>query len=130
MKIELDKVYTYEDCSEIMPNKTPYYFKTKVREKKLKADATNPKYSWEKAVYGRDLIRFLQTLQWGRRLLKEWSIDQIHEDLFVDRDRKELEDKLKHLLLVKDQRERSLQITINKIKDVERQLKEIKERGK
>lgn len=127
MAIEVDKVYTYEEC-EKLSGKSHYYFKQCVRERRLRADAIHPNSLFEKAIYGRDLIRFLQNLQWGRALLYRLQTNTIDEDLFIDRDIEELEKTLKHLNEVKEERTKALITTLTKIAEVERQIKELDKR--
>lgn len=121
--IELERVYSFEECSKLT-GRDEYYFRRRVNEHQIHGvqDATRP---WMKAIMGKDLVRHLQSVQWGQKLLSKWKIDSVHEDLFIDRDRLELEEKLKHLLEVKEQRVRALHITMCKIDEVKEQLEEL-----
>lgn len=120
--IDLDKVYTFEECAKLCGRKEAY-FRRRAQNGVIIANAVDPNRPFLKAIYGRDLIRYLQTINWGVKLLAKFGIATVDESLFVYQDREILEAKLKHLLEVKEQRIRSLHITLNKIDDIEKKIK-------
>ena len=126
--IDLDRVYTFEECAKLC-GKDEYYFRRRVQNHTIITDAVDPNRPFMKALYGRDLIRHLQSINWGKKLLQQWKIDSVHDDLFIDKDKQRLEEKLKHLIDVRDQRLRSLHITMCKIDEIETQLKEYNKKG-
>lgn len=121
--VDLERIYSFEECAKLC-GKDEYYFRRRVTEHQIHGvqDPTKP---WMKAILGKDLVLHLQSIQWGRKLLKEWKINAVHEDLFIDRDKLELEEKLTHLLEIKEQRVRALHITMSKIDEVKAQLEEL-----
>lgn len=125
--VELECVYSFEECSKLT-GKDEYYFRCRVNKHQIHGvqDTTRP---WMKAIMGKDLVRHLQSIQWGQKLLQQWKIDEVHEDLFIDRDKLELEEKLRHLLEVKEQRLRALHITMCKIDEIKAQLEVLEQKG-
>lgn len=125
--IEMDRVYTYEDCAKMF-GKSEWYFRRRAQAGQIRAMAQNPKYPWQKAFYGKDIIKFLSLTKWGREYLTKWNID-VNTDAFkqiILRDtKKDLEIKLEALKKIEQKHMMSLENTRKKIKKVEEELKNI-----
>lgn len=122
--IDLDQIYTFEECARLC-NKNEYYFRKRVNDHTIVANAKDPKRPYMKAIYGRDLVRHLQTVNWGRNLLEYWGVAEIDDKEFVKQDIEILEDKLRHLMITKEQRLKALYVTMSKIEEIEEKLKNL-----
>lgn len=120
--IDLEKLYNQEEVRELT-GKNDIYLHCLIREKKMRG-------VWVKRfiphVKGKDLVRYLQGLRWGRKLLKSLGQPELPEEFFKEDDIAELESELEALKKTRERRSLALQITVGKIHDIQKKIAEMK----
>ena len=118
--IDLEKLYSEEEVKEITGR--DIYLRQLIRENKIRGTFVDKFYPHVK---GKDLVRYLQTFRWGRKVLKEQGIEELPPEYFKEDDIAVLEKEMKYLEGVRDERWRALQITVGKIHDIQKKIAEL-----